>query len=167
MKVVCQHCGAEFDKRLAEWRRAPVKRFYCTQACSGLARRSAKSLQEKKSDKAAYDAAYRAKNAESLRLRKQDYHQRTYDPEKAREWRQKNDSMIKRVRQAITSRPEYKDAKRAYDADLRSFDYGHFHECHKLLLQLERAVRASAPWYERAKARGYYDNRRKQDRRRT
>lgn len=166
MMVVCQHCGTVFDKKTAEWRRARVKRFFCTQKCSGLAHRKGLTMEQKKIAKAAYDAEYRARNASLLREKKRQYHAINYDPEKARQWREKNAAMIKRVRHAILARPEYKAAKAAYDADLRSFEYGDYHDCHKLLVQLERAVRASAPWYERAKARGYYANRRKQDRRR-
>lgn len=168
IEVVCQACGACFFKRLAEWRRAPIKRFFCTKECFHETRRAARTDAEKKAMKAEYDRAYRAQHLEILREKKRRWHEKNYDPEKARLFREKNREAIIAYRKAYMTTPEYRARKAAYDADLRAYDYGHYHEAYKLLLQLEKALRSK--WtssYERAKALGRYDGNRKKDRKRS
>lgn len=165
MPVVCQNCGKCFEKRIAEWRRAPIKRFFCTRECSQAAHRSNVTLAEKRAKKAAYDREYRERNRAALAAKKAAWFAAAYDPEKARAYRAANRERLREIQRRTTDTPEYRARKAEYDRDLRAFDYGDFWECQKLLVKLEAAVRKT-PWYERAKARGYYDNRRKQDRRR-
>ena len=154
MKVRCMQCGNEFDRAIGYVNRsakigAPL---YCSMTCSGLARRNGKTVEQKKAEKSAYDRAYRLRDPIALKQRKSEYYQRTHDPDRERIIRAKRMHLhVEYCRQ-----PRYKEWKREYDANLRASEYGEYGETYKLLLDLEKEIRARATLYERLVARGYY-----------
>ena len=55
--------------------------------------------------------------------------------------------------------PKRKQEKVDYDQRRRDAKYAEYAECHRLLIELQNLVRTLEPsGYERAKARGYYNN---------
>jgi len=155
--VFCSGCGAVVIKGASAFNRSPTKVFYCDQKCAGLGRRVAKPNAEKAAEKAAYDARYRAENAERLRASKAAYNAATYDPDEARRHRAANAEAIREYRATHMRTPSYRAAKREYDKALRASEYGEFAICHQLLIELERELRSRGTKYQRARARGYYD----------
>jgi hypothetical protein len=159
--LVCESCAREFQREL-RWvkilKRRGCERQFCSQKCTGIARRLWKSVAQKKREKAAYDEIYRAREVEKIRQNKAAYFRSTYDPEKARRERAKNMSRHVAYCRKYYSDPKRKAAKEAYDLDRRARAYGEYADAYKLLIQLQDEVRKIVPsWYERAKIRGYYD----------
>jgi hypothetical protein len=135
------------------------KPLYCDRACAGMARRI--STDQKKRQKALYDARRRTEKAAEISFQKQEYYQCTRNPEKERERRRAN-----RGRHAEYCRqPEYKAYKQDYDLHRRAEEYGPYADSYLLLLDLEREIRSRATSYERRKARGYYTRAAQQRRR--
>lgn len=148
----CQHCGAVVQQPQSAINRAirQGKPLYCDRACSGAARRVPSG--QKKESKRIYDARRRTEKAAEIREQHRAYHQRTYNPVKARERRLANmDRHAEYCR-----RPEYRAYKKDYDRRHRAEEYGEYAEAYLLLLDLEREIRSQATSYERRKARGYY-----------
>jgi hypothetical protein len=139
MKFKCAHCGKAADKPTGHVQRARAQelRLFCDRRCSGLGRRKGKTKAELIAEKKAYDAEYRAKNRAMLKAKKHEYFQRTYDPEKAAEYRKGRMPLhVEYCRQ-----PEYKKWKREYDRRLRAKEYGPFAEVYILSLDLNREIK--------------------------
>ena len=147
MEIICASCGAPFMKATGEINRS-IRRgapIYCNRLCAGIARRKNKSKAQKVEEKRLYDIEYRAKNQEKLKEAKSAYHQRTYDPEKARIERQKK--MPRHIE--YCRRPEYREYKRAYDRKRRAqLQYGPFDECFLLLQDIDFEVGSRMTDYE-------------------
>ena len=154
MIFTCAHCGKCSDKPSGEVNRAnrQGRNLYCGRACAGIARRSALTVAEKKVRKAEYDRDYRARDPEGRKAAKHEWFKRTYDPDKERVKRKQN--MHRHVE--YCRRPEYKAQKSFYDQEKRADEYGDFKEVWRLLLAVEKELRAQASGYERRKQRGYY-----------
>jgi len=133
--VICPVCLKSFGAFKGEINRA-IKNGYqvrCSQVCSGIARRSNKTPEQKKLEKQAYDKEYRAKNLEVIKAKKSAHFKKTYDPVKAAIERKKR--MPKHVE--YCRRPEYKAWKVEYDKKYRAKqDYGEFADCFLLTQQI-------------------------------
>lgn len=139
---ICDNCGKEFERLATEVKYREktqmCKHTYCSQECAGLARRSNKAQEDKRREKAEYDARRRILKREEIRLKKAEYYQRTRDPVKEREYRKANVSR----HVEYCRRPEYKQYKREYDRQYRSKEYGEFSDCYLLLIDLQKETRA-------------------------
>jgi len=165
----CCHCLRMFEMRAGEdkYRAArgvsPVR--FCSLKCAGLARRRWKPKAVKVAEKAAYDREYRAKNLASIKDKKRSYYVRTFDPEKMRARR--STPKRRRYHREYCRQSAYRAWKRRYDLNYRASDYGEFAGAYKVLLKLQKLILRAAPdKYERLKARGYYENRGVQNRKR-
>ncbi|WP_151721025.1 hypothetical protein [Acinetobacter ursingii] len=151
---ICSHCSCSFERERAQANRTVNKSgglVFCTKTCAGIHRRSNKTIEQKKLDKAEYDKQYRFKNSELLKVKKADYFQRTYDPEKASIERKKN--MHKHVE--YCRQPKYKAYKQKYDQCYRAKKlYGEFWQCALVLNRLEIEVRDRSDFTERATLKG-------------
>jgi len=131
----CAHCGTLASKATGHVNRARAQglRLFCSKACSGLARRKGKTLEQRKEEKRIYDAEYRLRDPDGLKARKAAYYQLTHDPVKEAEKRRK--IMPRHVE--YCRRPEYLEWKRAYDQQYRDNKlYGEFAECFRLVLDI-------------------------------
>lgn len=74
-KIICSHCGCEFEKEVAHINRANKSglNIYCNRFCAGLGRRNNQSIEEKRKAKSEYDRLFRAKNKEIIKKKKSDY----------------------------------------------------------------------------------------------
>lgn len=160
MKITCMHCLGAFEREPGQVRNSA--RQFCSQRCAGFARRKPKLPKAQRAAlKAEYDRNYRKMNAARLKREKAAWFQRNYDPEK-----QRKKNAARMPEHVVYCRKYYADPKRKahkvrYDQTRRGLlSYGEWNEAWRLLLRLERAIRKRTPsWYERAKARGYYENR--------
>lgn len=147
IEITCPQCGDLAVKATGSVNRsrrkgAPV---YCSKKCAGLARRHNRSEKEAKALKAAYDREYSAKNAETLKAKKAEYHRRTYDPAKAAVQRKKRS----KAHVEYCRRPEYREWKREYDRKHRAKkDYGEYADCFLLAMDLRMACLERATSYE-------------------
>lgn len=163
VQVACDQCGRETTKSTSHVNRAKRigAHLYCSRACSGLARRDGRSLEEKRADKAAYDRDYRAKlGAELLAKKKAAYDAVKETPEyRAKQREQRRRQKESGYRENYLKGERYRRYKHDYDIRKRSREqYGEFAECHRLLIELEKEIRRRCPdKYERLKARGYYE----------
>jgi hypothetical protein len=167
-ETTCTTCGKKLWLYPSAYNRGMKTggRFFCNKRCFGLSRRSVdtRTDEQRKADKAKYDAIRRSHLREDLREQKRERYRITMTPERARELRER------RKRQgydhAEYCRRYYADPKRLarkrdYDERRRALKAMHgdpkWAECYRLLVRLEKLIRARQPWYERAKERGYYD----------
>jgi hypothetical protein len=139
MKYRCAHCGKINDKWAGHVNRARAQglNLYCNRRCSGLGRRSGKTVAQKKEEKRLYDIQHREKNRERILARKREYHKHTYDPVKAAEYRQTR--MPYHVE--YCRRPEYRAKKQTYDRKRRAAEYGEFAEAFQLTIALNREIK--------------------------
>lgn len=152
----CEECGERFARQPAQARRSAHK--YCSPACAGAAKRINKSAEQKKTEKAAYDAAYRQTNRATLKQKKAAYFARTYDPDAARIARASKADQHAAYIRTYYADPKRKAEKVAYDADRRAALFGPYSGAYKVYLLLKQRVLQQLPdKYERAKAQGYYD----------
>lgn len=163
MKLTCAHCSVEFERcagHVNRQRRVAGENvpFFCSQACSGARRRQ--SIEEKKRKKSEYDRLRREELAEELRVKRKEYHRRTYNPAKAAEKRKDRMGWHVEYCRRYYADPDRKQAKVKYDFRQRNKELDEeWQEAFAVLLELEREVRRLIPnRYERMKARGYYDN---------
>lgn len=179
ISVRCATCGARLEKCASHVNRSrrehgPDAKFFCNRVCFGASRRDPNppTRAEKRAAKAAYDSNYRKVNARKLKTNKATWYRTTFDPQKGKLQREKRklrlgpDHHTRYCRAYFAADPRRKRAKVRYDERRRDADYGDYAECHRLLVKLESAIRKAQPWYERAKARGYYErtsNQRKRD----
>lgn len=151
--IVCPHCGMRAAKEAGVVNRAKKigAPIYCGRKCSGLARRVEKSRSQKVAEKAEYDRMYRAREAETLRVKKAEYYQRTADRDKEREARKRR--MPAHVE--YCRRPEYKEWKAQYDQKYRARKwFGDFGEAAIILNQLETEINSRISWTERRRQNG-------------
>ncbi len=68
----CFTCGNQFTRENGEANRTLRKTGYlfCSKTCSGIHRRSLKTTEQKKSEKAEYDRKYRLENKESIKAKR-------------------------------------------------------------------------------------------------
>lgn len=155
MKVerTCEHCQRTF---LVERGQVNAGRGrFCTMACSGARRRKHIPADEKKRLKAEYDREYRRKNASLVKAKKAAYFKRTYDPEKARAFREANRGYLAEVKRRCYMRPEYRAHKAQKDREYRCRqDYGEWWEAASLLIDLDREIDRQMPDYEVRKSKG-------------
>jgi hypothetical protein len=145
VSITCPQCGDVSLKPHGAVNRAnkigaPV---YCGKRCAGLGRRKNKTAEQKKAEKAEYDREYRKKNKSKLKGQKKEYHHRTYDPDKARAWRQTEHR--KNYHNEYCRRPENREKDRIRYAKRK---YGEFFESARLLIQIEEEVLKQSSRYE-------------------
>lgn len=129
----CSHCGKDINKPKR------CKNVYCNKLCSSLGRRSNKTEQQKKKEKAEYDRQYRLNNKDMLKRKKHEYFKKDYseNPEKYKEIRRKKYSK----HLEYLNKPEYKAYKKEYDRVYRAKkQYGEFWESHILLVDIENLI---------------------------
>ncbi len=161
--IACHHCGKATDLHAGHVNRQRGLgcNLYCSRVCSGLGRRNGKTKAQLVAEKREYDAAYRAKNRATLKAKKADYFQRTYDPETAAIERQKR--MPRHVE--YCRRPEYRAKKHKYDKARYANKFGPYADCHMLLMDLETEIASRMTKYEIMLANGTLNkalNRRRQ-----
>ena len=162
--ISCAQCGRQALKEAGGVNRARRQgmNLYCGRHCAGLSRRSEveKTDDQKRAEKAAYDAEYRARNAEWIKARKAEHHTSTYDPVSAAVARKK------RLPQHVEycRRPEYRAYKKAYDLQRRADEYGGFAESYILLLAVDKEVNARMSDYDVRIANGTLNKRLKRRR---
>ena len=139
MKFRCAHCGKTADKAAGHVNRARERglNLYCGRRCSGLGRRTGKTKAQRKEEKRLYDIEYRAKNLETIKVKKRAYFQRTYDRKAAAEYRKQR----MHLHVEYCRRPEYKAWKREYDRKYRAKEFGAFAEAYMLTIDLNRAIK--------------------------
>lgn len=146
-QVDCAYCNAVTKKLTGEINRAKKKGapIYCNKICAGFGRRHNKTKTQLKGEKRIYDMEFRRKNKEILRIKKKEYFQKTYDPEKAAIERKSN--MPRHVE--YCRQPKYREYKKEYDAKYRAKnDYGEFWEAFFALREVEQEIRKRMSWYE-------------------
>lgn len=145
--IFCAQCGFGVfieNGAIARAQRAGL-RLFCGRECSGLARRKGKTGDQKRAEKAAYDARRRVELADRIRAEKAAYYQRTRDPVKEAALRKER--MPRHVE--YCRRPEYKNWKRQYDRKHRAMkDFGPFWEAAILVEDLQNEVLSRASRYE-------------------
>lgn len=166
---VCTQCSGSFKKERGQLNRAlkdSPGRLFCSQKCTGLARRRPRlPIAERKARKAAYDKIRRTQLADEIRAEKRERHKLTYTYEAAKAQREERKRRFgasyhaEYCRKRFERNPALKRGKRLYDRARRDrLNYADFAECARLLRKLQAEIRKRAPsFYERRKARGYYD----------
>ena len=147
IELSCAHCGFTHLFEVSRVNRAKANSapLYCGKDCAGLARRVFKTPEQKKAEKAAYDAKRRIDLADRIKAEKAARHKATYDPAKASIERKAR--MHKHV--AYCQRPEYRAWKSAYDARRRAKqNFGEFADAFLLLQDVEREIEGRATKYE-------------------
>lgn len=146
VQITCAYCGGISFKRAIDVSRAHAAglKLFCNRECSGLGRRKNKTREQKVEEKRLYDMKYRARNLAAIKAKKHEHYKRTYDPAKAAIERKAR--MPSHV--AYCQRPEYREYKREYDAQLRAKEYGAFAEAYRILLHLEREILNKGTRYE-------------------
>lgn len=143
----CAHCAATATTSSGAFNRANKlgAPLYCGKACAGIARRKFKSVEQRKAEKSAYDAARREALADQIKAAKRDYHKRTYDPVKAAAVRKQR--MPHHVE--YCRRPEYREWKREYDRTYRANkEYGEFADCFLLVMDIRAECLSQMTDYE-------------------
>lgn len=150
----CSQCQCLFDRERGQATRTLKKSnglIFCSRKCFGLHHQLNKTVEQKKMEKSEYDRRYRAENSESIKVKKADYFQRTYDPKQARIKRK--ETMPRHVE--YCRQPEYKAYKQKYDQQYRARKiYGEFWQCSIILHRLEIEVRSQLDFTERATLKG-------------
>jgi hypothetical protein len=139
MKYRCAYCGKTRDKAAGHVNRSSAAglRLYCNRRCSGLGRRTGKTVAQKREEKRLYDIVYQAKNREKRKAQKREHHHLTYDPVAAAAYRKKRMHLHVKYCQ----RPEYKRWKKAYDRKHRANKFfGPFAEAAMLLNDLNLEI---------------------------
>ncbi len=175
--IVCRQCGVAFE-RVPGVRKYYLKKFgrvgdFCGMTCFGLSRRKNKTIAQKKAEKSEYDRRRREEiaadgRAAVYKAAKAAYHRRTYDPARAAEERKPKYQRHLAYLRRYYADPKNKAEKVAYDRARRAAAYGPFAEAYLIAVDIKKTICARIPdKYERARARGYYDNnaqtRRRQD----
>lgn len=155
IQIECAYCGTLVFKSAGGVNRsrrigAPV---FCGKECSGLARRSDKTREQRRAEKKEYDAHRRAVLIDQIKAAKRDYHKRTYDPVKAAaERKNRMPRHIEYCRQ-----PEYRAWKREYDRHYRAEkEYGEYGECFLLMQDIRAECLRQMSDYEIRMAKGTF-----------
>jgi hypothetical protein len=143
----CQQCGKTAYREAGAINRARSigAPLYCGMKCAGIARRKpAKTVAEKKAEKAEYDRWYRAINYRKLKKQKAEHFQRTYDPVAA--------AIVRKARMPwhveYCRQPAYRVKKAKYDQQRRDAEYGEFAEAQRLTIELNREIKSRSNNYE-------------------
>lgn len=163
IQIECAYCGTLVFKPAGGVNRsrrigAPV---FCGRECSGLARRSDKTDEQKRAEKKEYDAARRIALADQIKAAKREYHKRTYDPVKAAIDRKKRiPRHIEYCRQ-----PQYRAWKRDYDRRYRAEkEYGEYGECFMLMQDIRAECLRQMSDYEIRVTKGTINKRQQRKR---
>lgn len=160
-RVSCAHCDKVIYKRTGDINRARNRgmSIYCGRKCAGIAKRSNKSLEQRKAEKSAYDRrrleahrdeinrkkreAYYARHEKNLKKQAELRAKIRADPQRHEEY--------KRMARYYANRPEWKEKKRKYDRLYRAVrEYGEeWGSVYVALLDLQDAIDEKASWYER------------------
>jgi hypothetical protein len=145
-EFTCAHCEKPFLREKGQADRC-LRRgdsLYCSRECSAIGRRKGKTIEQKRAEKAEYDADYRSANREKLKAKKAAYYARTFDRDKEREIRKR------RMPQHIEycRRPEYKEWKREYDRNYSASEYGAFAGAYLVLVGIQKEILSRATRYE-------------------
>lgn len=147
VRFKCAHCHRSALKRPCDIARAKAAglNVYCDRVCAGFGRRKNKPDAEKKAEKAAYDAIYRARNLTKIKTGKRAHYLKTYDPlNAAKERKVRMPRHVEYCRQ-----PKYKAYKQNYDQTYRAKKiYGPFAEAFLTLTQVNREVNTRMTDYE-------------------
>lgn len=130
-------------------------KLYCNRKCAGLARRVVKTPEQKKADKAAYDAKRRAELADKIKAQKKAIYERNREHYLVQhaEYRRRPENVARH--NAYCRRPEYVAVKHQYDKHRRATkQFGEFAEAFLLLQDVETEVLARASRYDIAIANG-------------
>lgn len=155
VQIECAYCGNLVFKPAGGVNRsrrigAPV---FCGRECSGLARRSGKTDEQKRAEKKEYDATRRMALADQIKAAKHEYHKRTYDPAKAATERKAR--MPRHVE--YCRQPEYRAWKRDYDRQYRAKQYyGPFWESFILMMDIRSECLRQMTDYEIRIAKGTF-----------
>lgn len=78
MKIKCNHCGNECDKPTGHVNRSLKNgnKLYCSRECSSIARRSGKTDEQKRKEKAEYDKKYKKKNSKRIQKNRSVYYEK-------------------------------------------------------------------------------------------
>lgn len=145
IKLICTCCNKEYERSAGHYNRAMKlgAKLFCSKTCFGLSRRDNKTIEEKKAEKAAYDAKYR--KLDKVKAKKAEYFKRTYDPVKAAIERKK----IMPRHAEYCRRPEYKAWKTQYDKVYRAKkDFGEFWEAGLVMVELNVFLESKRIKYE-------------------
>lgn len=145
--IKCPICKREVNKDASAYHRAKKYdlNMYCGRECAGIARRTNKSIIQKKKEKREYDKKYRSLNKGKRRKQNSEWFQRTYDPVAAAIKRKEN--MHRHIE--YCRQPKYKAKKKIYDRKRRAINqFGSFWESHIALLDLDNAIKEMASKYE-------------------
>lgn len=154
----CSQCQKTFHRENGDANRTLKKtgKLFCSMECSGLGRRSNKSVEQKKIEKAEYDREYRELNRADLKAKKAEYFQRTYDPIKAKH--QRKLTMNRHVEYCRSSK--YRAYKQQYDMKYRAKkEYGEFWESALIINQLENEIAERSDFTELAIQKGTLNKR--------
>lgn len=149
MRQITCACGHLALKRPADINRAAKRGrpIYCTRECAGAARRleNPPTEAERRAAKAAYDAAYRERNATALKAKRAAYYARTADREKEAAYRREH--MQRHIE--YCRRPEYRQKKSEYDRVRRAQQqFGPFWESALLALDIDAEVKSRIDRFE-------------------
>ncbi len=138
MKIKCAYCDKKSEKLAGHVNRANAigAPIYCDRTCAGLGRRSGKTIEQKKKEKAEYDRQFRYYHRQKIKEKKALAFKIDYaaNPEKYREQRKRRYPEHLKYLQST----EYKKWKSDYDEKFRAKkDYGIFWECSLLLKELD------------------------------
>lgn len=159
----CAHCGKWRLKEVGAVNRAARlgAPLYCGKECSGVARRSCKTVEQRREEKAAYDARRRIELRDGLKAKKAAYRKRTYDPVQAAAARRLK--MPKHLE--YCRRPEYRRWKRDYDRKYRAEkDYGELAECFLLVMDIRQECLSQLSDYEIRQSKGTLNKRQRRKR---
>lgn len=158
MQQICPQCNKCFDAMTGAVNRAAKigAPLYCGKTCSGLARRTPQTKDQKRAAKAEYDRNRREALADELRAKKRAAYYNNHAERLAAAKELRKTAEHKKKHLAYLSKPEYRAKKKVYDDKLREAEYADFTESWRLLLELEKEIRSRQSAYERRKARGYY-----------
>jgi hypothetical protein len=153
----CDYCGKELHKQPSALNRAAAigAKLYCDRKCAGLARRREKTPEQKKAEKAAYDAKRRAELADQIKAQKAEIYRRNREHylRQHTEYRNRPENVARH--NAYCRRPEYVAIKGEYDRKRRAVkQFGEFGEAFLILQDVEREVLARASRYEIGLANG-------------
>ena len=151
--ISCARCGRFALKASGSVNRSEAKGapLYCGRECSGAAKRKGLTDAQKRANKAAYDAQYRAKNASVLKTKKAAHYAANVD--RAKEAATRKARMPKHVE--YCRRPEYRRWKVEYDKKYHARKgFGDFGEAAIVLNELEAEISARATWVEIRTANG-------------
>lgn len=158
-QFTCPVCGNLTSKEVGAVNRAKAAglRLFCGRVCAGIARRSAvqKTDEQRRADKALYDAKYRAKRLDVIKARKKQAY--LANPPREREAAYRKAHSADHL--AYCNTPEYRAWKREYDKVYRAKqEFGEFWESAILMIEIHRAaVEKAGGAYELMLAKGYFN----------